>query len=213
MLVFLWANQTLTYWRYAGDWISTYPYHGARYPHSYNHHDISHLPYKVSTLLSLLSHLNYFFWMTITFSQQPDVLPQSMYNPRLDRMEGVHPPAPHTAQPYEPHRPSNKKHTRHSRSSSSPQTKLSQKRSGNKHTSKEKSKSSRAKTKNKKKEKPQRSMDSVLPDFIPIQHMTAMHQMQPSEYGPTRGSHSVHTGRARPGVGVMFNPETGVTDF
>lgn len=103
-----------------------------------------------------------------------------------------------------------------------------------------KSKNSKNNKENKQKQTP--IVGSLLPDFIPIHHVSeqAFHPRNEQNsyrqgYDPAYGQHrqdSYHQqasynsrnrhaqstyvhypGRARPGVGVMFNPEIGTTDF
>lgn len=87
-------------------------------------------------------------------------------------------------------------------------SKASQKRTK---SNKDKSKSSRSKIKTKEKDKQTKlpSNGSVLPDFIPIQHVTTTRR--PTDYRTARPSYL--TDRCRTGVGIMFNPAIGITDF
>lgn len=111
---------------------------------------------------------------------------------------------------------------RQHRSKSVPNSKPSHKHNSDSKPSKDKGKhsSSNSKSSRNKEDKKNKHSTINLPDFIPIHHVTPPVNYPPPEpsrydYGPQQARliQAPHINRGRPGVGVMFNPDMGATDF
>lgn len=157
-------------------------------------------------------------------------MPDPRYNPRSNRVDmpdpRYHPQQQHqqyhSAEIHQEPRRHPEAEKRQQRSKSVPSSKSSHKHSDSKQSKEKSSKQSSSKSsKHKEKDKKTKSSATNLPDFIPIPDLAPAYHSVPTanphqydyRHHQARLTQGPYVNRGRPGVGVMFNPDYGTTDF